>query len=236
MKKKHIRTVVDMAMIVLLPMLMAYSLIGEKLHEIIGTILFALFIVHHVLNRQWYKAIFNGKYTPRRIFQTVLNFLLLVFMLMQPISGILMSKYLYSSIRIAGSSATARELHLFLAYWGFVFMCLHAGTHMCAPIKKLLARWRRTLPYTIMFDGTCYKLIDGKYLECKLDGGEELFTDVYLGRPYEVDANNFAYEQVRKLYGDSEELRKLFEFWMPKKPVSDEAYSAYYDLIDLKTK
>ena len=145
MKKKHIRTVVDMAMIVLLPMLMAYSLIGEKLHEIIGTILFALFIVHHVLNRQWYKAIFNGKYTPRRIFQTVLNFLLLVFMLMQPISGILMSKYLYSSIRIAGSSATARELHLFLAYWGFVFMCLHAGTHMCAPIKKLLARWRRTL-------------------------------------------------------------------------------------------
>ena len=44
MKKKHIRTVVDMAMIVLLPMLMAYSLIGEKLHEIIGTILFALFI------------------------------------------------------------------------------------------------------------------------------------------------------------------------------------------------
>ena len=34
MKKKHIRTVVDMAMIVLLPMLMAYSLIGEKLHEI----------------------------------------------------------------------------------------------------------------------------------------------------------------------------------------------------------
>lgn len=145
MKKKHIRTVVDMAMIVLLPMLMAYSLIGEKLHEIIGTILFALFIVHHVLNRQWYKAIFNGKYTPRRIFQTVLNFLLLVFMLMQPISGILMSKYLYSSIRIAGSSATARELHLFLAYWGFVFMCLHAGTHMCAPIKKLQARGRRTL-------------------------------------------------------------------------------------------
>ena len=145
MKKKHIRTVVDMAMIVLLPMLMAYSLIGEKLHEIIGTILFALFIVHHVLNRQWYKAILNGKYTPRRIFQTVLNFLLLVFMLMQPISGILMSKYLYSSIRIAGSSATARELHLFLAYWGFVFMCLHAGTHMCAPIKKLQARGRRTL-------------------------------------------------------------------------------------------
>ena len=145
MKKKHIRTVVDMAMIVLLPMLMAYSLIGEKLHEIIGTILFALFIVHHVLNRQWYKAILNGKYTPRRIFQIVLNFLLLVFMLTQPISGILMSKYLYSSIWIAGSSATARELHLFLAYWGFVFMCLHAGTHMCAPIKKLQARGRRTL-------------------------------------------------------------------------------------------
>ena len=87
-----------------------------------------------------------------------------------------------------------------------------------------------------MFDGTCFKLKDGKYLECKSDGGEEVFTDVYLGQLYEVDANNYAYERVKKIFGESEELRNLYDFWMPKKPVPDETYAAYYDLIDLKAK
>ena len=94
----------------------------------------------------------------------------------------------------------------------------------------------RSLPYTIMFDGTCYKLEGGKYLGCKLDGGEELFTDIYLGQPYEVDANNYAYERVKMIDGDSEELRRLYDFWMPKKHISDEAYATYYDLIDAKAK
>ena len=94
----------------------------------------------------------------------------------------------------------------------------------------------RSLPYTIMFDGTCYKLVDGKYLECKLDGGEALFTDVYLGQPYEVDANKYSYERVKILFGDSEGLQKLYAFWMPKKHVQDAEYLAYYDQIDEKIK
>ena len=56
MAKKRIRIIVDIAMTVSLPMLMAYSLIGESFHEIIGTLMFALFILHHVLNRKWYAS------------------------------------------------------------------------------------------------------------------------------------------------------------------------------------
>ena len=94
----------------------------------------------------------------------------------------------------------------------------------------------RSLPYVIMFDGTCFKLEDGKYLECKLDGGEELFTDIYLGQPYEIDANKYAYERVKMIFGESEELRKLYDFAKPKKPVPDETYAAYYDIIDAMAK
>lgn len=137
MAKKRIRIIMDIAMTVLLPMLMAYSLIGEKFHEIIGTLMFALFILHHVLNRKWYGSLFKGKYHARRIFQTVLDVLLIVFMLVQPISGILMSKHLYTFIQIPGISAAVREIHLCLAYWGFVLLCIHAGMHLTAPIKKL---------------------------------------------------------------------------------------------------
>ena len=127
-------------MTVLLPMLMAYSLIGEKFHEIVGTAMFVLFIGHHVLNRGWYKALFKGKYNARRIFQTVLNVLLLVFMILQPISGILMSKHLFTFINVSGVSATSREVHMFLAYWGFVMLSIHAGTHLMAPLGRLNRR------------------------------------------------------------------------------------------------
>ena len=112
--KKKTRIIIDLSMTILLPMLMAYALIGEKFHEIAGTLMFGLFIAHNIMNRSWYKALFKGRYAARRIFQTVLNMLLLIFMLLQPVSGILMSKHLYTFIQIPGASATTREIHLCL--------------------------------------------------------------------------------------------------------------------------
>lgn len=137
MTNKNIRMIVDIAMTVLLPTLMAYSLIGEKFHEVAGTLMFVLFITHNIMNRGWYKALFKDKYNARRAFQTVLNLLLLIFMIMQPVSGILMSKHIYTFINIAGVSATAREIHLLFAYWGFILMSVHAGTHLTVPLEKL---------------------------------------------------------------------------------------------------
>ena len=135
--KKNIKIVIDMVMVCLLPLLMAYSLIGEKFHEIAGTAIFILFITHHVLNRNWYKALPKGKYGRRRIFQTVLDVLLLIFMILQPLSGILMSKHLYTFLPSLPVSAATREMHLVLAYWGFVLLSLHAGTHLNVPLNKL---------------------------------------------------------------------------------------------------
>lgn len=89
-----------------------------------------------------------------------------------------------------------------------------------------------SLPYTIMYEGTCFKLVDGKYFECKLDGGEKKFMDIYLGQPYEVDANNYAYEETKKLYGDSNDLKSLYDKFMPIHPVSNEIYKSIYIQID----
>ena len=135
--KKRIRLAVDIAMVCILPMLMAYSLIGEKFHEIIGTIMLLLFIVHHILNLKWYKAIPKGKYTVRRIFQTSLDVCLLIVMILQPASGILMSKHLYTFLPVLSVSAKAREIHMIFAYWGFVLMSIHAGTHFTQVSGKL---------------------------------------------------------------------------------------------------
>ena len=82
------------------------------------------------------------------------------------------------------------------------------------------------------YDGTCYKLVDGEWKECKLDGSTEHFTELYLGQPYERDANDFAYEKVKELLGDSPELQELHAFWTPKKPISDQVYEELYRQID----
>ena len=123
-------------MVLLLPLLMAYSLVGEAFHEVAGSLMLVLFIIHHWLNRAWWKNLFRGKYVAQRVFQTVLNFLLFLFMIFQPLCGILMSKHLYSFLPTAYLSSLARTIHLPLANWGFVLMSLHAGTHLGAMLPK----------------------------------------------------------------------------------------------------
>ena len=128
--KKKIRIIIDISMTVTMPLLMAYSLIGELFHEITGSLIFILFIIHHILNRRWYGTIAKGKYNAKRIFQSILNLFLLVFMILQPVSGILMSKHLYTFLPGFPVSAIVRNVHMLLAYWGYVLLCIHAGTHM----------------------------------------------------------------------------------------------------------
>lgn len=63
-------------------------------------------------------------------------------------------------------------------------------------------------------------------------GSIEYFTELYLGQPYERDANDFAYEKVKVLLGDSPELQDIHAFWMPKKVIENQAYEELYRQID----
>ena len=122
-----------------LPVLMAYSLVGETLHEIVGSVMLALFITHHILNRKATVSMFKGKQTPARIVNTALNIILFVVMILLPVSGIVMSKHLYTFLPTTGLSAIARTTHLLLSYWGFALMSVHIGFHAdiwLNPLKK----------------------------------------------------------------------------------------------------
>ena len=73
----------------------------------------------------------------------------------------------------------------------------HALQYLCP--DQFSSTIQRSIQYIILYDGTCYKLANERYLKCQLDGGEEYFTDLYLSQPHEVDANTFAYKSVKKL-------------------------------------
>ena len=126
--KKIIKIIIDTAMLILLPLLMAYSLIGETAHEWLGLTMSLLFILHHIMNPAWLKTLFKGRHTPLRIYLTGVNVLLLAIMVLLPISGIMMSKHIFHFSGVGGMSF-ARTVHLLLSHWGFILMSVHVGNH-----------------------------------------------------------------------------------------------------------
>lgn len=130
MKKKFIcKIVIDMIMTILLLFLMARQLTGDFLHEWLGAGMFILWIAHHILNLNWYSQIFKGTYTFTRSLQTVTNFAVLFAMLGLMISGIILSREVFSFLSISGGTALARTIHICSAFWGFTLMALHLGMH-----------------------------------------------------------------------------------------------------------
>lgn len=127
--RPKLKWTLDVLMTVALLFLMGYQFWGEAAHEWIGTGMFVLFIGHQICNLNWYKNLFRGRYTPMRIFQTVINLLTLAAMLMQIYSGVIMSRHVFAFLPIQGGVALARRLHILGSYWGFLFMSLHLGLH-----------------------------------------------------------------------------------------------------------
>ena len=179
MKKQ--RTTIDIAMTIVLIGLMAYSLIGTLTHEILGTAMIVLFVVHHILNRRWFGAITKGRYRAFRIFQTVLVLLMIASVLASAVSGIVLSQHLYRFLNISKGTAIARSVHMICAYLNYILMSLHLGLHwnmMLNAMRKgrdgnhVAGRW-------ILRAGAIAVAAYGAYAFIRRQIGEYLFLRVH---------------------------------------------------------
>lgn len=127
--KMIVKLCADILMTVALLFLMGYQFWGEAAHEWIGAGMFVLFILHHILNLNWHKRIFKGKYTAMRTVTLCVDILVLLAMLALMYSGIVMSRHVFAFLPIESGLALARKLHILGAYWGFILMSLHLGLH-----------------------------------------------------------------------------------------------------------
>lgn len=127
--KKIIKILVDIIMTLLFFLLTAYHWTGDEIHEYLGFSLFVFFIVHHILNFNWYKSLFKGKYSFNRILNTFINTMLLLCMLGLMISGIMFSRKVLFFLNLRGGGMFNRKLHMLSASWGFVFISAHIGMH-----------------------------------------------------------------------------------------------------------
>lgn len=138
-KKNNIKMIVDVLMLVL--MLLEYSKIytGQLLHEIFGIALLGLFIIHNVLNINFYKTLFKGKYNIQRLITTITDLAFLMCMLFTIILGIPISEKIFNFLNLNGNM-TIRKLHTIFGYWGLIILAIHLGLHFKMIFAKLKNR------------------------------------------------------------------------------------------------
>ena len=126
-----------MALTVTLLLLMAFQVTEQLAHEWLGITMFALTVVHQILNRKFYSAIFKGRYNGLRVFQLIVNILLLLSFVCTALSGMMMSRFATPFLNGILPSSFVRQGHLALSHRSFVLMGLHLGLHFGIITSKL---------------------------------------------------------------------------------------------------
>ncbi len=124
----HVKLIVDILMIIGMFFSMSFHLLGVGTHKLIGLLAFLLFIVHNLLNRKWFKALFKGKYNSMRTLHTITNIITVLAMLGIMASGVMLSKEMAAGF---GDGMTmGRILHNTCSYVCCVGIALHIGFHL----------------------------------------------------------------------------------------------------------
>jgi uncharacterized membrane protein YwzB len=130
------RLIIDLAMTVFLLCAYAYRILGDAAHEWIGVSMLVLCIAHTIINRQWYKNIFKGKYTLRRALMTAVNIALALTTATLIVTGLAQSRAVLAFLHLPGGMAL-RLIHTTAAYWLLPLIGLHIGLHWRMVARRL---------------------------------------------------------------------------------------------------
>ena len=172
---KKIRIVIDILMYILFIILMGHHITGNLIHEILGTLLFILFFIHHILNYRYYKTIFKGKYTIKRIFILIVDILLLISMVGIVVSAINISSHVFNFLNIQ-TRIWGRLLHMLSTSWGFILMSIHVGLHINVLINKINKKMKDSIFEYVYYLILILLVIYGIYSFIKLN----LISDMFL--------------------------------------------------------
>ena len=130
------RMIVDALLLCLLLCQMSYQVTGERQHEWTGVLMTLTVVLHQILNRRWYAALFKGKYNAYRGLVTLIDLLLLAAMAATALCGMGMSEYAVPFLYWPRGAYLVRPTHLAMSHWAFLLMGLHLGFHLSAMAGK----------------------------------------------------------------------------------------------------
>jgi len=120
------RLVFDFIAASLLLIGLAYWWLGNTVHELVGTGMFLLLIVHNVFNRRWYGTISRTRREARGLINIATTLLLLTAMLALLVTSVMISETLSGFMSPFGGF-TVRQIHTVAAYWALVAVAVHLG-------------------------------------------------------------------------------------------------------------
>lgn len=178
---KKLRIIIDIVMYIFFIILMGHHVTGNLIHEVLGTGIIILFIIHNILNIKFYKTIFKGKYKLKRGFLTLIDILLLCSMIGIIISSVIISSSVFAFLNIPTTSF-GLKLHMLSTSWGFIIMSIHLGLHLNSVITKINKKMKSSTFEYIYYLVFALLLIYGMYSFIKLN----FISDMFLQNPFKV--------------------------------------------------
>jgi hypothetical protein len=123
----RVRLLLDFLAVALVIACLAYWWLENLYHELFGTGLFALVIVHNVFNRRWYGGVAKRGMDAARVVNLVTIAGLAVGMIVMLVTSLLVSRHLFPFTALEGGFAV-REIHMFAGYWVLLIIAVHLGT------------------------------------------------------------------------------------------------------------
>lgn len=123
----RLRLFLDFLAICLVIACLGYWWLDNLSHELFGTALFILVIIHNVFNRRWYGKASKGGRDAVRIFNILSVICLAVAMLIMLVTSLLISRDVFHFMSLDGAFAI-REIHMFAGYWLLLIIAVHLGT------------------------------------------------------------------------------------------------------------
>ncbi len=149
--KRNVRIIIDILMTIFFILLMGYHITENKIHEYLGTITLLLMIIHNILNINWYKSLFKGKYNFQRTMYVIIDLALLVATIGIAVSSIMISANVFLFLNIT-TTMFGRRMHMLCISWGFILISAHIGLHLNSMIIKNKEKLKNsTFEYVVYF-------------------------------------------------------------------------------------
>lgn len=142
------RLLLDFLAVALIIACLAYWWLDNLSHELFGTALFVLVLVHNVFNRRWYGGVAKRRMDATRIVNLVTIICLAIGMLVMLVTSLLVSRDLFPFTALSGAFAV-REIHMFAGYWVLLIIAVHLGTRWEVVMNVFRATFRMQPPNAV---------------------------------------------------------------------------------------
>lgn len=136
---KKIKIVIDSIFVIAMILLMNTNITGMNLHEIVGTAILGIILIHLILNFKWIKAIsknlFSKNINTKSKFIFIFDMITLITGIITVIFGIGISTTIFTNIEFKNIELFT-FLHKLIAQIFLICMSIHLGIHIAGGITK----------------------------------------------------------------------------------------------------